>query len=125
MLEIAKKTQGFVGADIAALCTEAATMTIRQNLHLVNLEEDGIDAEILASMAITKSAFKEALDHLTPVYKARQSQALPAAAQPAAASKQERAAENSAADGNSTFFVRTADGNTTAFVRNLQTSHSS
>jgi hypothetical protein len=40
-------------------------MTIRQNLHSVNLEEDGIDAEILASMAITKSAFKEALDHLT------------------------------------------------------------
>ena len=65
LLEIAKKTQGFVGADIAALCTEAATMTIRQNLHSVNLEEDGIDAEILASMAITKSAFKEALDHLT------------------------------------------------------------
>ncbi len=53
---------------------------------------------------------------MTSVYKARQSQALPAAAQPAAASKQERAVENSAADGNSTFFVRPADGNTTAFT---------
>jgi hypothetical protein len=56
---------------------------------LVDLEEDGINrvqlnAEILASMAITKSAFKEALDHITPVCKAHQSQAIPSAEQPAA-----------------------------------------
>jgi hypothetical protein len=124
LLEIAKETQGFVGADIAALCTEAAMITIRQKMHLIDVEKDGIDAEILASMAITKSAFKEALDPITLACKARQTQALPSGAQPAAAPKQERAVENSAADGNSTFFVRTADGNTT-FVRNLQTSHSS
>jgi len=39
---------------------------------------------------------------VTSVYKARQSQALPAAAQPAAAPKQRMAVRNSAADGNAT-----------------------
>ena len=76
LLEIAKETQGFVGADIAALCTEAGMITIRQKMHLIDLEEDGIDAEILASMVITKSAFKEALDHLTPACKARHTLAI-------------------------------------------------
>ena len=88
LLEIAKETQGFVGADIAALCTEAAMITIRQKMHLIDVEEDGIDAEILASMVITKSAFKEALDPVTPACKARQTQALPSAAQPAASQEQ-------------------------------------
>ena len=76
LLDIAKETQGFVGADIAALCTEAAMITIRQKMHLIDVEEDRIDAEILASMAITKSAFKEALARLTPACKARQTQAI-------------------------------------------------
>jgi hypothetical protein len=63
---------------------------------LVDLEEDGINrvqlnAEILASMAITNSAFKEALDHITPVCKARQSQAIPSAEQPAATPEHGRA----------------------------------
>ncbi len=70
-----RKRRGFVGADIAALCTEAATITIRQKMHLIDMEEDGIDAEILASMAITKSAFREVLDRLTPACKACQTQA--------------------------------------------------
>jgi transitional endoplasmic reticulum ATPase len=106
LLEIAKETQGFVGADIAALCTEAAMITIRQKMHLIDVEKDGIDAEILASMAITKSAFKEALDPITPACKARQTQALPSGAQPAAAPEQRRAkhrfiVDDSAIDDNS------------------------
>ena len=110
LLEIAKKTQGFVGADIAALCTEAAMITIRQKMHLIDVEEDRIDAEILASMAITKSAFKEALDPITPACKARQTQALPSAAQPAAAPEQRRAknrliVDNSANDDNSVIIM--------------------
>ena len=66
LLEIAKETHGFVGADIAALCTEAAMITIRQKMHLIDLEEDGIDAEILASMSVTKTHFKDALGTATP-----------------------------------------------------------
>ncbi len=66
LLEIAKETHGFVGADIAALCTEAAMITIRQKMHLIDLEEDGIDADILASMAVTKTHFKDALRMTIP-----------------------------------------------------------
>ena len=66
LLEIAKETHGFVGADIAALCTKAAMITIRQKMHLIDLEEDGIDAEILASMYVTKTHFKNALGSFTP-----------------------------------------------------------
>jgi len=66
LLEIAKETHGFVGADIAALCTEAAMITIRQKMHLIDLEEDGIDAEILAAMSVTKTHFKDALGQATP-----------------------------------------------------------
>ena len=61
LLAIAKETHGFVGADIAALCTEAAMITIREKMHLIDLEKDGIDAEILASIAVTKSHFTKAL----------------------------------------------------------------
>ncbi len=66
LLDIAKATHGFVGADIAALCTEAAMITIRQKMHLIDLEEDGIDAEILASMTVTKTHFKDALRTTIP-----------------------------------------------------------
>jgi transitional endoplasmic reticulum ATPase len=66
LLAIAKETHGFVGADIAALCTEAAMITIREKMHLIDLEEDGIDAEILASMAVTKSHFTKALGEANP-----------------------------------------------------------
>ena len=83
LLEVAKETHGFVGADIAALCTEAAMITIRQKMHLIDLEEDGIDAEILASISVTKSHFKEALARHTRVCSARHSQPIPSAHQPA------------------------------------------
>jgi len=66
LLAIAKETHGFVGADIAALCTEAAMITIREKMHLIDLEEDGIDAEILASMSVTKSHFTKALGDANP-----------------------------------------------------------
>jgi hypothetical protein len=83
LLEIAKELQGFVGADIAALCTEAAMVSIRQKVSSIDLEDDVIDAVILASISVTKSHFKEALARLTPVYSARHSQPIPSAPQPA------------------------------------------
>ncbi len=57
---IAKETHGFVGADIASLCTEAAMQTIREKMDLIDIEEDTIDAEVLASMAVTQEHFKVA-----------------------------------------------------------------
>mmetsp|Transcript_12904 Transcript_12904/g.11693 ORF Transcript_12904/g.11693 Transcript_12904/m.11693 type:complete len:810 (-) Transcript_12904:65-2494(-) len=63
---VAKETHGFVGADMAALCTEAAMQCIREKMDLIDIEQDTIDAEILASMAVTQDHFKFALSHANP-----------------------------------------------------------
>lgn len=54
-------THGYVGADLAALCTEAALQCIREKMDIIDLEDDNIDAEILNSMAVTNDHFKTAL----------------------------------------------------------------
>lgn len=63
---IAKDTHGYVGADMAALCTEAAMQCIREKMDLIDIEQETIDAEILASMAVTQDHFKFALAHSNP-----------------------------------------------------------
>ncbi len=63
---IAKETHGFVGADMAALCTEAAMQCIREKMDLIDIEEETIDAELLASMAVTQEHFKFALGVSNP-----------------------------------------------------------
>lgn len=63
---IAKETHGFVGADMAALCTEAAMQCIREKMDLIDIEEETIDAELLASMAVTQEHFKFALGTSNP-----------------------------------------------------------
>ena len=63
---IAKQTQGFVGADIASLCTEAAMHCIRDKMDLIDIDNDAIDAEILNSMAVTQAHFKSALATANP-----------------------------------------------------------
>ena len=64
--QIAKETHGFVGADMAALCTEAAMQCIREKMDLIDIEEETIDAELLASMAVTQEHFKFALGTSNP-----------------------------------------------------------
>lgn len=51
---IARDTHGYVGADMAALCTEAALQCIREKMDVIDLEDDQIDAEVLNSMAVTQ-----------------------------------------------------------------------
>ncbi|KAK9126642.1 hypothetical protein Scep_015488 [Stephania cephalantha] len=63
---IAKDTHGYVGADLAALCTEAALQCIREKMDVIDLEDDSIDAEILNSMAVTDEHFKTALGTSNP-----------------------------------------------------------
>lgn len=58
---IARETHGFVGADIAALCTEAAMQCIREKMDLIDIEDEQIDAEILDSMAVSQDHFRHAL----------------------------------------------------------------
>ena len=50
-----------MGADLAALCTEAALQCIREKMDVIDLEDENIDAEILNSMAVTNDHFKTAL----------------------------------------------------------------
>ena len=38
--EIAKESHGFVGADMAALCTEAAMHCIREKMDMIDIEDD-------------------------------------------------------------------------------------
>merc|ERR1711998_299177 len=63
---IARDTHGFVGADMAALCTEAAMQCIREKMELIDVEGDSIDAEILDSMSVTNDHFKFALGVSNP-----------------------------------------------------------
>ena len=41
---IAKETHGFVGADMAQLCTEAALQCIREKMDIIDIEDEKIDA---------------------------------------------------------------------------------
>lgn len=63
---ISRDTHGYVGADLAALCTEAALQCIREKMDVIDLEDENIDAEVLASMAVTQDHFKTALGMSNP-----------------------------------------------------------
>lgn len=47
-----------MGADLAALCSEAALQQIRGKMDLIDLEDDNIDAEVLDSLAVTQEDFR-------------------------------------------------------------------
>ena len=64
--EVAKATHGFVGADLAALCTEAALQCIREKMDIIDIEDETIDAEILDSMAVTNEHFRFAQGQTNP-----------------------------------------------------------
>ena len=65
--QVASETHGHVGADLAALCTEAALQQIRNKMDLIDLEEPEIDAEILNSLAVTMEDFRWALSNSNPL----------------------------------------------------------
>lgn len=63
---VARDTHGYVGADLAALCTEAALQCIREKMDVIDLEDETIDAEVLNSMAVTNEHFQTALGASNP-----------------------------------------------------------
>merc|ERR1711971_872081 len=63
---LAKETHGYVGADIAQLCTEAAMQCIREKMDVIDLDDDEIDAEILDAMAVSQEHFRTALGTSNP-----------------------------------------------------------
>jgi len=64
--QISSQINGFVGADIAQLCSEAALGCIREQMDVIDIEDTQIDAEILASMAVRQEHFTAALKMVNP-----------------------------------------------------------
>lgn len=64
--EIAANTHGFVGADLAQLCTEAALSCIREKTDVIDFEEETMDAAVLDSMAVTQDHFNTAMGTCNP-----------------------------------------------------------
>ncbi|KAI8638946.1 transitional endoplasmic reticulum ATPase [Parasitella parasitica] len=64
--QIASETHGYVGADVASLCSEAAMQQIREKMDLIDLEEETIDTEVLDSLAVTMENFRYALGVSNP-----------------------------------------------------------
>ncbi|AKB84791.1 CDC48 family AAA ATPase [Methanococcoides methylutens] len=63
---LAGTTYGFVGADIAALCREAAMGSLRRILPQINLEEEHIPEDILEKLSVTAEDFKLAQKDVEP-----------------------------------------------------------
>lgn len=64
--QVANECHGYVGADLASLCSEAALQQIREKMELIDLEDETIDAEVLNSLAVTMDNFRFAMNKGTP-----------------------------------------------------------
>ncbi len=63
---LADQTHGFVGADIEALCKEAAMKALRRYLPKIDLNSDHIPVELLESIKVTWNDFMDALREIEP-----------------------------------------------------------
>ncbi len=63
---LAEQTHGFVGADLAALAREAAIRALRRYLPELDLNEQEIPEEILESLKVKASDFRNAQRDVTP-----------------------------------------------------------
>ncbi|MEQ7873691.1 CDC48 family AAA ATPase [Sphingomonas sp. ASV193] len=64
--DLARRTYGFVGADLAALTREAALEAVRRLMPKLDLQKDTIPTEILDSLSVHASDFEEALKRVQP-----------------------------------------------------------
>jgi len=63
---LAEITHGFVGADLEALCREAAMVTLRKIMPKIEFEADYIPYELLSELEVTMNDFVEALKEVEP-----------------------------------------------------------
>ena len=63
---VAKDTHGFVGADVAALCTQSALQCIREKMDIIDIEAEKLDTSILQAMAVSQEHFKFAMGSVNP-----------------------------------------------------------
>jgi transitional endoplasmic reticulum ATPase len=64
--DLARRTYGFVGADIAALAREAALEAVRRIMPKINLAEETIPNEVLDALSVELSDFNNALKRVQP-----------------------------------------------------------
>ncbi|KUJ93063.1 MAG: Cell division cycle protein 48-like protein [Archaeoglobus fulgidus] len=64
--ELAELTNGFVGADLEALCKEAAMHALRRVLPEIDIEAEEIPAEVIENLKVTREDFMEALKNIEP-----------------------------------------------------------
>jgi transitional endoplasmic reticulum ATPase len=64
--DLARRTYGFVGADLAALCREAALEAVRRIMPRINLAEEVIPTEILDALSVELKDFDNALKRVQP-----------------------------------------------------------
>ena len=64
--QLARRTYGFVGADLAALTREAALEAVRRIMPRINLAEESIPTEVLDSLSVGVRDFDNALKRVQP-----------------------------------------------------------
>lgn len=63
---MANRTHGFVGADLEALCKEAAMRALRRILPDIDLEAESIPAKTLSKLIVEMRDFEEAIKEVQP-----------------------------------------------------------
>jgi len=66
LASLANRTHGFVGADLHALCREAAMKALRRYLPKMNLDEEEIPQDVLDQLEVTNDDFLGALREIQP-----------------------------------------------------------
>jgi len=66
LTNVAKNSHGFVGSDLQQVCCEAAMQCVRENIELLDVEADTLDAEVLNNMYVTNDHFKMSSDKQNP-----------------------------------------------------------
>ena len=66
LVQLANMTHGFVGADLASLCREAAMITLRSVLPEIDMSQDYLPYELLRDLTVSMEHFIQALAEIEP-----------------------------------------------------------
>jgi transitional endoplasmic reticulum ATPase len=66
LIQIGNETHGYVGADLALLCSEAALQQICEKMDVMDLQNNTSNVEVLNALVVTKENFQFALNQSKP-----------------------------------------------------------